>query len=98
MHFGNLSFWGRDTLPLSLTPSYDMLPMFWAPVVQGEIPERDFRPLPPTPAQAQDWLVAAEWAETFWQRLSSDDRVSSDFTAIAQRAGETVRELRARVR
>lgn len=98
MHFGNLSFWGRDTLPLSLTPSYDMLPMFWAPAVQGEIPERDLRPLPPTPAQTPDWLVAAGWAEIFWQRLSSDDRVSSEFVAIAQRAGETVRALRSRVR
>ncbi len=98
MHFGNLSFWGRDTLPLSLTPSYDMLPMLWAPTVQGEITARDFGPLPPTPAQTPDWLVAAEWAESFWQRLSNDSRVSPEFVAISQRAGEAVRALHARVR
>jgi hypothetical protein len=97
MHFGNLSFWGRDTLPIEVTPAYDMLPMLWAPVAQGEIVERNFVPLPPTPANSADWLVAASWAERFWERVAADSRISAEFATIARRARETVSTLRARV-
>lgn len=96
MHFGNLAFWLRDEIPLHLAPVYDMLPMLWAPAAGGEIVPRTFAPLPPTPAQAADWSVAAGWAEVFWQRVAADERVSSEFTAIAREAGATVARLRER--
>ncbi len=95
MHFGNLAFWLRDELPLHLAPVYDMLPMLWSPAAGGEIVSRTFAPLPPTPAQAGDWAVAAGWAEVFWQRVAADGRVSPEFTAIARAVGETVARLRA---
>ena len=40
MHFGNLAFWLADTLPFQVAPAYDMLPMLWAPGLQGEIVDR----------------------------------------------------------
>jgi HipA-like C-terminal domain len=96
MHFGNLAFWLRDELPLHLAPVYDMLPMLWAPVAGGEIVPRTFAPLPPTPAQAADWAVAAGWAEVFWQRVAADERVSPEFAVIARESGATMALLRAR--
>ncbi len=93
MHFGNLAFWLRDELPLSLAPVYDMLPMLWAPAAGGEIVPRTFAPFPPTPAQAADWAVAAEWAEVFWARVAGDARVSPEFAGIAREAGAQVARL-----
>ncbi len=94
MHPGNLSFFLGDTLPLDLTPSYDMLPMLWAPVASGEIVERMLAPLPPIPRHLADWSVAAQWAERFWTRLAADPRLYPEFAAIAHRSGETVSRLR----
>ncbi|MFA6287866.1 MAG: type II toxin-antitoxin system HipA family toxin YjjJ [Opitutaceae bacterium] len=96
MHFGNIAFWLRDELPLRLAPVYDMLPMLWAPAAGGEIVPRVFAPLPPTPAQEDDWTVAAGWAGVFWQRVAADARVSPEFADIARAAGETVARLRER--
>jgi hypothetical protein len=94
MHFGNLSFWLDDTLPLRVAPAYDMLPMSWAPVAGAATPRPVFAPLPPTPAQAADWSVAAGWAEVFWQRVAADARVSPEFAVIARECGATVARLR----
>ena len=96
MHFGNLAFWLDDTLPFRVAPAYDMLPMLWAPAVGSATPNPTFAPLPPTPAQAADWAVAAGWAEVFWQHVAADDRVSPEFAAIARESGATVARLRAR--
>lgn len=94
MHPGNLSFFLGDTVPLNLAPSYDMLPMLWAPMASGEIIERTLNPLPPVPRQLSDWSVAAEWASVFWERLAADPRLSPEFVPVARRSGETVRRLR----
>lgn len=59
MHHGNLAFWLKDTLPFRLAPSYDMLPMLWAPGPLGEIVARTFAPPPPVPAGREAWLEAA---------------------------------------
>ncbi|MFA6960486.1 MAG: type II toxin-antitoxin system HipA family toxin YjjJ [Opitutaceae bacterium] len=96
MHFGNLAFWLRDELPLRLAPVYDMLPMLWAPAAGGEIVPRTYAPLPPTPAQAADWSVAAGWAEVFWSRVVGDDRVSPEFRQIGRDAGAQVERMRSR--
>lgn len=95
MHPGNLAFYLTDTVPLALAPTYDMLPMLWAPIAGGEILERTFNPLPPVPRQVADWSLAAGWAETFWQRLAADPRLSPGFVEIVSRSLETVVRLRA---
>lgn len=94
MHFGNLTFWLDDALPLRLAPAYDMLPMLWAPRIADATPAPEFAPTLPLPADREIWQEAAVLAEAFWRRVAADDRVSSDFAQIADRAGQTVTRLR----
>lgn len=96
MHFGNLSFFLDDALPLQLTPSYDMLPMLYRPATSGELVAREFRPPSPTPADLAFWTVAAEWADTYWQRVSEHAEISADFRHIATNNREAI--ARARIR
>lgn len=93
MHSGNLAFWLDDSGPLQVAPTYDMLPMLWAPAAGGELVPRRFAPQPPTPAQAESWAIAAGWAVTFWSRVAADSMVSEDFRSIAEQAGEQVENL-----
>jgi hypothetical protein len=80
MHFGNLSFfWSEvdDTISLNLAPTYDMLPMLYAPE-KSEIVERMFKP--PRTAEAG---AALELAHQFWKDLAVRDDVSEAFRKIA---------------
>lgn len=52
-----------------LSPTYDMLPMLYAPV-GGEL-------------VARDWDTAKTLATRFWQAAAEDARVSAGFRAIA---------------
>jgi hypothetical protein len=97
MHAGNLAFFLGETLPLRVTPSYDMLPMLWAPGAQGEIVSRRFAPAPPVPSLLGPWRDAAAMAEDFWERVASDSRLSPDFATLARKALELVRQLRRHV-
>jgi HipA-like C-terminal domain/HTH domain len=97
MHAGNLAFFLDDAMPLRLTPSYDMLPMLWAPGSQGEVINRPFAPAPPLPGYREEWQQAAEWANIFWQRVLDDSRVSEDFHRLAEQARAVVQRLQARV-
>ena len=94
MHLGNLAFFLSDTLPFRLTPSYDMLPMLWAPGAQGELIERRFAPQPPIPSMAVAWRTAAELAKNFWQQLAEDPRLSPAFAQIARNAITTIAILK----
>lgn len=47
VHTGNLSF--RPQAQLELAPAYDMLPMLYAPLPNGEVPALTFEPPPPLP-------------------------------------------------
>ena len=94
MHFANLAFWFDDAVPFRLAPAYDMLPMQWAPAAGGELVPRDLNLRPPLPAHEADWLVAAGWAEEFWSRVASDDRVSAEFAERARAAGALVTRMR----
>jgi len=94
MHAGNLAFFLGDSLPLRITPSYDMLPMLWAPGAQGEIVNRPFTPVRPLPVMSEPWREAATMAEDFWQRTAGDARISNGFRRSAGEAGEQVRRLR----
>ena len=95
MHFGNLSFWLEDTLPFHVTPAYDMLPMLWAPGLQGEIVNRTFSPAPPLPSAHAQWREAMEWAAVFWERVAANARLSADFLNFATEARATLRRLNA---
>lgn len=97
MHFGNLAFFLNDTLPLPVTPAYDMLPMLWSPGSQGELIARRFSPAPPLPALTGPWREAAALAENFWERVTADARLSADFLAISREAEATIRTLRGHV-
>lgn len=82
-HYGNISLLLHDD-DWSLSPTYDMLPMFYAPL-NGEVVPRDFaaRPLHPTAATLSEWPAARALARQFWQTVAQDDRVSAGFKAIA---------------
>ncbi len=96
MHFGNLAFWLTDTRPFQPAPAYDMLPMLWAPGLQGEIIERTFAPAPPLPAAQESWREALEWAVDFWERVAADSRLSAEFREIANAAQATLQRLQMR--
>lgn len=97
MHPGNLSFFLHDTLPLRVTPSYDMLPMLWAPGPQGEIANRAFAPAPPVPALVEPWRDAAGMVEDFWERVVGDARITPAFARMAEDALLVIRRLRTHV-
>ncbi|MBK9990594.1 MAG: type II toxin-antitoxin system HipA family toxin YjjJ [Verrucomicrobia bacterium] len=92
MHFGNLAFWLDDAVPFSLAPTYDMLPMLWAPGAGGELVPRALSIRPPLPAQAAHWRIAAGWARAFWALVADDSRVSQEFAVVAREAGRQVEQ------
>lgn len=89
----NLAFRMSDSLPFTLAPAYDMLPMLWAPGPQGELMDRVFAPQPPVPAAADAWREMLGHAREFWNRVIADQRVSREFAATARAAGETLARL-----
>ena len=89
-HYGNISLLLRDD-DWRLSPTYDMLPMLYAPV-NGERVARDFnsRSLHPTSAMLTQWEQAKDLAALFWRAAALDKRISAGFQAIAQ---ENLRSL-----
>jgi len=96
MHFGNLSLFLDDALPLTPCPSYDMLPMLYRPASSGSMPPRDYQPPPPFPAALSYWQQAAAWATVFWQRVAEHTDVSADFRGIASDNHARLARLRQR--
>ena len=82
-HYGNISLVLQDD-DWALSPTYDMLPMLYAPVGSELVP-RDFasRPLQPTAATLGEWDEAKGLARAFWQAAAADVRISPGFRAIA---------------
>ncbi len=82
-HYGNISLLLHDD-DWRLSPTYDMLPMLYAPV-SGELVPRDFAALPrqPTAATLPEWAHAQALAQTFWQAAATDERISPAFRALA---------------
>ena len=89
MHDGNLSF----RPGLQLAPVYDMLPMLHAPHAGVELPNRRLAPRLPLPAERAAWAEAAAAAAQFWQRVSTDARISEGFRQSAAEHGQTVCDL-----
>lgn len=98
MHYGNVSLYLGQDLPLSLAPSYDMLPMLYGPDVQGGLPERRFAPVPPPPESIAIWSAASALAETFWTRSSASPLISKSFRQIAAENAEMVARYRRQFR
>jgi hypothetical protein len=96
MHAGNLAFYPAGRM-LALTPSYDMLPMLYAPSRGGEVPVPAFDPQLPLPGHEKAWLAAASPAGRFWEACGGNDLISAPFRDICRRNAERVSELRARV-
>ena len=82
MHEGNLAFRPRSGGGLVLAPAYDMLPMHYAPLRGGEVPQRAFAPELPLPAEADDWRKAADAAARYWYRCAGDERISVGFRRV----------------
>ncbi len=96
MHFGNLTFFLEPELPLRLAPTYDMLPMLWAPRPGDATPMPEFSPAPPMPDELDLWLEAAPMAENFWLAAESGALFSTEFRRISANALRALRTLRAR--
>ena len=82
-HYGNISLLLKDD-DWYLSPTYDMLPMLYAPI-NGELVERRFadRPLYPTASTLTEWPAAKALAATFWRIAAKHALISDDFRAIA---------------
>lgn len=78
MHDGNLAF----RPGLTLAPVYDMLPMLYAPMRGGEVPEKSFSPDLPFPNESEAWKRAAQAAMEFWHACSQHTLISADFRAV----------------
>lgn len=96
MHEGNLAFvpGAEGEPPLELAPAYDMLPMLYAPVRGVELPQREFAPSLPLPAERADWLAAADAAMAFWRTAAADERISAGFRAVCTANGKELTRLR----
>ena len=95
MHLANLSFYPGSILRLA--PTYDMLPMAYAPLAGGEVPKREFDLALPRPPQRDVWQIACSSAVAFWRQASTEPRISAAFRAICANNGEQLEEIAARV-
>ena len=98
MHTGNLSF--RPHGPpaaFALAPTYDMLPMLFAPLAGGEVPARQFEPPLPLPPQRAAWTAACAAAIAFWWRAATDPRISEPFRRVCSASGQRLEQVAQRV-
>jgi len=80
-HFGNISFFAdglRQRPRLELAPAYDMLPMYCAPRA-GMVSEVEAYRASPRARWLDVWEEAGRMAETFWERVAGDSRISKAF-------------------
>lgn len=89
MHGGNLGFF-CSAEGLSLAPSYDQLPMRYAPQAGGEVLSPPLTPSLPLPAERERWLRVAPRALGFWQAAAGDARISLQFRAVCEGNGATL--------
>ncbi len=93
-HFGNVSLIMLDSSRLyRLAPAYDVLPMAYRPV-DGALPSRPLTVPAVVPGAPNEWSSALESAGQFWNRATSDPRISEEFRAICSMNHTIVNELR----
>ncbi|MGQ5525382.1 type II toxin-antitoxin system HipA family toxin YjjJ [Chitinimonas sp. PSY-7] len=89
MHNGNLAFLHEGSLPLSLAPAYDMLPMSFSPDRSGAM-RYNLPPFQlPTQPTAGIWREMLPLAHEYWLQLAKHPLTSPEFSRIA-REQETV--------
>ncbi len=82
-HLGNLSMTTTGN-GFKLLPSYDMLPMIYAPE-RGEIIERSLNtPIKPMKQYIDLWHESAEIACIFWRNIEEDKMISNHFRKKAR--------------
>lgn len=82
MHAGNLSL--RPAGPgFELAPAYDMLPMAFAPLANGELPRSLWQPPADDPDWAAAFTAARQIARHAWQQLAQDPRASPWLRTLA---------------
>ncbi len=86
MHAGNLSFCLYDSNKVELSPIYDMLPMRYAPLRGGEVPEFEQQAnlYVPMPGHGAEFNMAKLAAIKFWNAVTLDEKISSRFRMIAK--------------
>jgi hypothetical protein len=92
MHHGNLSLRPHGSR-FQLAPSYDMLPMRYAPLRGGDVPDPGFpvHDLPMPPRGRQDrWHSVLSSALDFWREASRDSRISDPFRDICIRNADAL--------
>lgn len=89
MHFGNVSFLVTGRRQFRLAPTYDMLPMAFAPIRES-VPDVRYLPPVPRPGQADQWLGALSAAREYWDELAADNRCSTGFRALAADAARAL--------
>jgi hypothetical protein len=94
MHYGNISLLQEESGELSLAPSYDMLPMHYAPNSNGEIIDRPFEPLPPPPDEYENWTQASHWAEEFWRQIKGHSEINPDLRMIADKNSRIIAQMK----
>ena len=71
--------------------------MLFAPTVTG-LPNRTLEPAPPSANSLDVWRDAAEHAEAFWDAVTRESLVSSEFLTIAANCRQRVAAARHRFR
>lgn len=79
MHNGNLSFMGSTGRPYSLSPAYDILPMYFAPKSSGEMMNTMSPITISDDACPNSWRDALANARSFIERAMTDERFSHNF-------------------
>ncbi len=82
MHPGNLAFFMEGERVIGLTPTYDMLPMYYAPQ-HGNLPPEPHRLPAPSPLHARVWATAEPAARDVWEAISVHEWVSAGLRQIA---------------
>ena len=90
-HFGNVTLFDLYDGPFQLAPAYDMLPMLFAPQSE-QIVERRYQPVRPTAESLSLWPHARALAEAYWELLTREPSLSSEFRELS---GECLAALRA---
>lgn len=92
-HHGNVSLLLHQ-YNWQLAPAYDMLPMFYTPVV-GEVVVRNWGSQLPRPNAntLSVWPQAKALALQFWQSAAADARISHEFRAVAKANEGLVNDL-----
>ena len=94
-HFGNITLFDDYQGVLRLAPAYDMLPMLFAPQ-SDQLVTRKFEAPAPRAAWLSVWPRARSLAETYWNRVIADARLSEEFRQLCVASLGVLRALPAR--